>query len=285
MVSTSLRIISINTWKNEGHYPQRMQALTDGLMAVQADVVCLQESFATVDGQVNTARALARSLKATVVWLPLRRKLRPCQWHSGHTGKTGSVERHVDSWSGLAILSRLPLSVSRHLHLASHAEDGQRALLAAQLVLPSGAQFWIGNTHFCHLPDADDWRAHQLGRCLDAMVGHGANQGGMVCGDFNSSLDAPRLRRLLQDPHAPADAFLVHGETAARSKRTWLDAQGAAANLDHALVWPGANASQAEGAPTVQVERASVVLDQPCESTGVLASDHAGVMVDLRLTA
>lgn len=277
-MTDTIRILSLNTWKNEGDYPARVHAMASGISALKPDVVCLQEAFATVDSALDTARTLARHLGASLVWLPARRKRRQ-----------GTAHPPKDSWSGLAILSRLPVARHLQLQLASHPDDGDRGLLAAQ-VATRGRPLWVGNTHLCHLPDAADWRSHQLGHALAAMVRWGANAGGVLCGDFNAPLDSPELSIHLKSasPKAslPEDAFqrfdslgTSSTSTPPRAKITHRRDDGIGLDLDHVLLWPG------QGPGAWHVHRSAVVLDAPGGDGEVLPSDHAGVMVDLAVPA
>ena len=40
-----MRIVTLNTWKNEGEYERRLDLMAVGLGDLRADVVCLQECF------------------------------------------------------------------------------------------------------------------------------------------------------------------------------------------------------------------------------------------------
>jgi len=40
-----VRIVALNTWKNEGDYRRRLRLMRDGLAELAADVICLQEAF------------------------------------------------------------------------------------------------------------------------------------------------------------------------------------------------------------------------------------------------
>src|SRR5690349_12850241 len=51
----ALRIVTINTGKCDGPYFPRREAMARQLGALDADVIALQESFASIDGCVTTA--------------------------------------------------------------------------------------------------------------------------------------------------------------------------------------------------------------------------------------
>jgi len=56
----SLRIVTINTWKCDGAYRNRLRWLGDELKRLQPDVIAMQECFRDVDGEYDTAAYLAR---------------------------------------------------------------------------------------------------------------------------------------------------------------------------------------------------------------------------------
>ena len=60
--ATRLRIVSLNAWKNDGDFPARVALIAEGLARLNPDVVCLQECFATEDGEVDVAHDLAAAL-------------------------------------------------------------------------------------------------------------------------------------------------------------------------------------------------------------------------------
>lgn len=86
-----LRVVTLNTWKCEGVYALRMQAMVEQLQPLNADVLVLQESFASADGMISTARTLAEALHLEYAWIPERPKSRLCDGH------------WMESYSGLAV--------------------------------------------------------------------------------------------------------------------------------------------------------------------------------------
>lgn len=168
-----LRIVSLNTWKNEGDYPRRLALMAEGLSDLDADVICLQECF--VGGGSDTAVSLASALGMRAYPAPSRRKLRA----HGHG--------RVMSTSGLAILTRDPATGTDLCALVSDPRDGQRIALRIDLVC-GGRPLRILNLHLTHLGDARGRavRAAQLTAALTwARIDH---QGGLVlAGDLNAT--------------------------------------------------------------------------------------------------
>jgi endonuclease/exonuclease/phosphatase family metal-dependent hydrolase len=111
---TRLKVVTFNTWKCDGEYALRMEAMCEQMRTLETDVFALQECFATLDGSTDTARFLARSLGMHLHTAPARRKQR---WFQGEW---------VDSFSSLAVLSRGPVRSGEAMGLPSTLNDGGR---------------------------------------------------------------------------------------------------------------------------------------------------------------
>ena len=73
---TRLKVVTFNTWKCDGEYAMRLEAMCEQMKALDADVFALQECFATLDGSTDTARFLAHHLGMHLHTAPARRKPR-----------------------------------------------------------------------------------------------------------------------------------------------------------------------------------------------------------------
>ena len=109
---STLRIVTLNTWKCDGDYARRVVLMADGLRELNADIICLQECFA--GGGVNTAARLAATLGLRAHLAPARRKARTFG------------ARRVISTSGLAILTRGVARAVDVCALIADPRDGQR---------------------------------------------------------------------------------------------------------------------------------------------------------------
>lgn len=249
-----MRLVSLNTWKAEGDYPRRLRAMAQGLAALSADVIALQEDLRTDDGLTHTARTLADALDLHLSWLPARAKLRDVE------------QRRTPTTSGLAVLSREPLPEQRVIALPEDARDGQRLAQAVRLPAALGGG-WLINLHLSHLPDRPDLRRAQLATVLREAGDRAADARWLLCGDFNARPDDPAIAWALQPGGPLTDAF------AGVPKTTHTDDQGRAADIDHILFRPVTGQG-------VAVRRAWVTLDQP-DGSGMRPSDHGAVCADL----
>ncbi|MEI7925458.1 MAG: endonuclease/exonuclease/phosphatase family protein [Chloroflexota bacterium] len=262
-----LRIATINTWKGDGPYEARLEALCAQLRGIEADVVALQEALVAVDGSLSTPACLARELGMTTATFAHRRKLRMVEG------------REVDCWSGLALLSRWPIvDVLTHA-LPSDDEDGERGVLLAAIETPAGL-LRLANTHLTHLRARSALRRAQLDAVLaDPFLARPA-AARLVCGDMNATPGTPEIGGVLGDTRLWHVVDAYEAANGAEMRATMSDRN------DH--VRPGTGERVLDyifslaDTPHAQpyLLDARVVLDRPSDC-GVYPSDHFGVMVSL----
>lgn len=150
-----MRIVTLNTWKNEGLYERRLALMAEGLGELAPDIVCLQECF-QADG-FDTARHLAGALGLEAAVAPARHKVRT---HEG---------RRIESASGLAILRRNGALGAGRLALPSDPADGERIGQWSDVA----PDLRVLNLHLTHLrgPEAARLRRAQLDGAIQAPVG------------------------------------------------------------------------------------------------------------------
>lgn len=252
-----MRIVTLNTWKNEGDYARRLRLMGLGLAALGADVVCLQECFAAEDA--DTAAELARATRLAPHARPARAKPRR---HGGAL---------VSSTSGLAMLTRRP-GADGVRTLAEDPADGERIAQRLDLAGEAGP-LRVLNLHLTHLrgPAAAALRGRQVAEALDWAR---LNWTGAIVavGDFNAPLEAEELApalRLAARPDRPEADYprrsTLHGASLG-------EARSGAPAIDHALLIDPSGAWR--------VRRRFLALDRP-DGEGWFPSDHAAVVVDL----
>lgn len=178
-----VRIVTLNTWKNEGDYARRLPLMREGLAAMAPDVVCLQECF--VAEGFDTAAWLASELGFELHAAPSRGKLR---LHDG---------RDLYSSSGLAVLVRGE-AISARLALTSDPADGERIAQRLDVVV-QGRPLRILNLHLTHLRAAAELRATQLREALD-WASADLTGGLVIAGDLNATAADPALAPLRLEP-------------------------------------------------------------------------------------
>ena len=271
------RVVTWNLWWRFGDWQRRFEAIAAVLRDVSPDVVGLQEVWARGSGSdaVNAAGLLARRLGMHWAWVP---SPHPKRW-----------QRKIGDSSiafGNAVLSRWPVAGVAHADLPaprSGARDGRRVLLAA-LDTPAGRLPFF-TTQLSAFPGRSGLRCAQVRRIASFVASHSPDDGlpPVVTGDLNAVPESDEVRLLegfLTEPAEP-DLLLVdawryaspddRGITWSRSNPHVAATGEPDSRIDYVLVGRG----------SARVTAARVVADRPCD--GVWASDHAAVVVDLRL--
>ncbi|EKV27522.1 hypothetical protein C882_1368 [Caenispirillum salinarum AK4] len=245
-------IVTLNTWKGDGAYRARLRLMAAGLAVLAPDVVLLQEALASADGGLDTAAHLADACA-----LPHRVR------HDGRR-KARMVEgRRLDTTSGLAVLSRRPITGHRVVELPADPRDGDRQAVIARTTDAEGAAVVIATTHLTHLKDASVLRLAQRDAVLAALADAG-DRPVVLGGDFNAGPDDPVIAELSGRRAGGVDW----------TPPTLLpdDGRGRADCLDHLFLLRG----------PWRVADVARVLDVADPATGRYPSDHAGVMAVFR---
>ena len=276
---TACRIVTWNLWWRFGDWQARFEAISASLHETAPDVVGLQEVWAR--GSVNAAELLARRLGMHWAWVP---SPHPQRWQR----RIGDPSMAM----GNAVLSRWPVAGVAHADLAapaSGAPDGRRVLHAA-LDTPAGRLPFF-TTQLSAFPGRSGLRCAQVRRVASFVTSHSPESGlpPVVTGDLNAVPESDEVRLLegfLTEPAVP-DLLLV-------------DAWRYAACGDRGITWNRTNPHvAATGEPDARIDYvlvgtpraggsalitgARVVGDRPRD--GVWPSDHAAVVVDLKLGA
>lgn len=245
-----LTVATFNTWNCQGRFSPRLRLMGAGLKALGADVVLLQEVFAQAPEGLNVARRLARETNMNYAFVPAREKIR----------KMDGMP--ILSQSGLAVLSRWPITNSRAVRLPMDERDGQRIAQVVEVVHEE--LVWrFGNVHLTHLSDRDDLRRAQLERLASAM-GEGGDVR-VIGGDMN----APAGHRVFDVLNGYRSSSFV----GAPPPSTLNPVNGGKPSLgiiDHLFI-----ATRPECMAKMQVRPA---LHEPDPRTGHYASDHMAVV-------
>jgi len=179
----NLSIVTINTWKCDGDYFNRLFLLAEELKTISPDIIACQECFQLQDGVANTLGYLAEHLGMHQLFLPGRNKPRYFE------GKS------QDSLSGLGILSRFPLTELPSVLLPLTSEDDERKLQQAKVTLPNGENVLFTNLHLTHISDAEHTRLLQIEK-LASIINQNQTHHHIICGDFNSTSSSLEIEKL-----------------------------------------------------------------------------------------
>ncbi len=277
MKRSHLRVLTLNCWSVSEPFEERMAIIRNGLKALAPDIVGFQELIVRRDGFDQGALLLADA--------EFFRAFGPAfRWTDD-----GTMLPHDREGSGYGNLigSRWPIIRSEVRRLPG-TEDGEpRSVLAALTQTPAGI-LPILTTHL-------DWEFHhgfvreRQVLALEAFArewAEGADLPPVLLGDFNAHPDSNEMRFLrgLGSLDGRSTYFqdaweVVRGDG---TGHTWDNRNRFAAfswepdrRIDYVLVGPP------DGQGRGRVESASLSFDTP--EGDVFASDHFGVVADLRL--
>ncbi len=255
-----LRVVTLNTWKNDGDLGARLPVMGACLRELAPDIVLLQEVFCAPMARIDTSATLAAMLGMVRVHAPARAKVRT--WYG----------RDVDSTSGLAVLARGRICAEDRLTLPSDEIGGERIALLTHVEI-DGARLMVGNTHLSHLRGDEARRREQLATVLAHPWWRAPAVIRLLGGDFNTTAESLALLAVNPaDGLVMRDVFAASGASPATHPLPPRTGRGGRA-ID-ILFTVG---RQDERRP--HVHAATVVLAQPVG--GIWPSDHAGVMADL----
>ncbi|HUG13992.1 MAG TPA: endonuclease/exonuclease/phosphatase family protein [Thermomicrobiales bacterium] len=170
----SIVVATLNVRNRADRWKERSGLLIDQLIALQPDIIGLQEVIRPVRQAAWIRREVNRRLPPGEPRYEI-----VCAWKSG-------IRRF---WEGIAIMSRLPNLETERLALAGGSRVAQRA----RVRLPSGGLLDFYNTHLHHPYDADDLRLAQARQTVAWIERHG-DTARVLVGDFNSEPDSEAVR-------------------------------------------------------------------------------------------
>lgn len=269
MTPVTMRVMTWNLWWRFGEWEQRRHAIVDTIRAVNPDVLCLQEVWATAGGD-GMATMLSDDL-------------------GYHSTSTTPIGRHDVGFTN-AVLSRWPTSrIADDALPRVDGSPGHRRIVAASVATPWGP--WpIASTHLDHRFDDSAARQVQCRRLLELAStwrGEPTTDLPVIVGaDINAVPDSTEVRMLTG--REPGNAGIVFsdaweqagdgpGPTWCRENPNTADSAWPNRRIDYVLVsWPRPK-------PVGNPITASVVGTEPVavDRRPVWPSDHAAVVVDI----
>jgi endonuclease/exonuclease/phosphatase family metal-dependent hydrolase len=288
-VPAVLRVVQLNAGSLlEPGWEERRLEIVAWLDHLEPDVVCLQEVWE----DANTAN--------TATWLAERSEA--ADWQIAFGGDSFDAELWPDSTLrfGSAVLSRWPIDEERYIRLPVAGDgDGTTSQVPWELFHAKTAGLDVFSVHLAAAPTdghhrrvqvlAIDEYVRSVRGDLDRIAAFGVERVAMpavMCGDFNAEPDSDEIRFLTSlavlDGRTTfwQDAWRVAGEGVGHTQDWRTNPIAAAMNI-HAkridYVFVGDPFQRRGGAGRVL----SADLAFHTSRTGVLASDHAGVVAEI----
>jgi endonuclease/exonuclease/phosphatase family metal-dependent hydrolase len=262
-------VLTWNLWWRFGPWEARQPAILETIQRIDPDIVCVQETWETRDGDSQFGR-IADALG----------------FEHAHAAGLG-LDLAPESL-GNAVLSRWPIKHSESRPLPAPADLNElRVVLRADIDGPRGP-IEVFCTHLNWRLDQSHVRQMQL-RAVCEFVAETKSRRTfppVVCGDLNAEPTSDEIRMLTgrSEPPVPKLVFFDSWEAAGDGGPgfTWsranpftqLDAEPRGARIDYVLV--GYPEEHAAGEPVA----CTVVGTEP--AAGVYPSDHYGVVAELR---
>ncbi len=286
---TTLRVLQLNAGSLlEPGWPERRLEVVAWIDRLEPDVVCLQEVWEDASNP-NTAGWLAEQAAGT--------------WHVAFGGAPFAPELWADQQLrfGSAVLSRWPIDEHHHVRLPTVDDpDPWPHQIPWEMVHARTAGLDVFSVHLASAPThgrhrraqvlAIDEYVRRVRGDLDTVQGIGRQRDAMpaiLCGDFNAEPDSDEIRFLtsltvLEDRTAFwQDAWRVAGDDGPGHTQDWRTNPIADAmnlnrkRIDYVFVGDGFQRRGNAG----RVRDVGLACHEPL--TGVMASDHAGVVADI----
>jgi endonuclease/exonuclease/phosphatase family metal-dependent hydrolase len=264
-MTTSIRIATINLFRDLSRWPERRQLLIRELAGLSLDLIALQE--VTNPLGFSSAHWLAEELGGYSVVV---------------SSKTGWERRR----EGIAVLSRWPVEGQETIDLGSQNRVAQivQVQLGEHLVR-------LVNGHYFFPVGAHRAQVKQVGRVL-GRIGPGFSEPVIVCGDFNAT---PRCRSIAlmrqtfqsahyahhqREPEFTCPTRLISG---GKVRRTVATSVFRLLSIHPSDVWRG-TLDYIFVSPEIRVIDCGVILDRPSpEDPTLYASDHLGMAATLEI--
>lgn len=243
----TLKVVTLNLYHDKDDWPKRRVQIVEELKRLQPDAIALQEVLQD-EGLTNQAEWLAAQLGY--------------QWHFVSTDPAGHARRY-----GNAVLTRHPI-LKRGEKLLQPLDDNRTvAFLRIDL---DGRPLNLYATHLHWTDQGGAIRARQIADLMRYIAATSEGIPSLVAGDFNSTADSPELAALRE---GFVDIYgNRHPQTDAVSSSTLNLKYFAPKRIDHVFF-------QRDAFTPVG---ATILFNKP-DAQGVWASDHFGMLAELRL--
>lgn len=258
-----IKIITINTWKCDGNYTERIGILAEQLKNLAPGIVACQECFYSKQANADTLKFLSDRLEMDGRFLPGRLKKRHFDG------------RWVESFSGLGILSAYPIINVKQFLLPQASGDDDRQVQQSGICLPNGKKLLITNTHLTHLSLASGARATQARALAGFVKANHIYPYTIICGDFNATPGSVEIETF-KEFSGSIDCYSAGKGAEPRCSLIEANKANKQICVDHIFALPmpvtGANP---------EFINSGIVLNDPDRLSGLYPSDHFGISTTL----
>ena len=243
----TLKVVTLNLYHDKDEWPKRRTQIVEEFKRLRPDAIALQEVLQHGD-LTNQAEWLATQLDY--------------QWHFVSTDPADQARRY-----GNAILTRHPISKRGQKPLRPLDDSRTAAFVRINV---EGRLLNIYATHLHWTDQGGAIRTQQIADLMEYIAATSENMPSLVAGDFNATAESPELAALSE---GFVDTYgLLHPQADVTSRSTLNLKYFAPKRIDH--VFFQRNAFTPVGA--------TILFNQP-DAQGVWASDHFGMLAELRL--
>jgi endonuclease/exonuclease/phosphatase family metal-dependent hydrolase len=256
-----ISLLTINTWKNDGDYLKRLEVLLRNIQKADPQLILLQEAFQSVDNVYDTTKFLTGRLNYHYTSSLSRLKKRKL------------MDKLLDSYSNVSVISEFPIVKSYIVPMPSSEADGGRDAIAAEIVI-NNKRILVISIHLSHLRN-EELRKQQLSDLLSQTFLKAEYDGIFVGGDFNTSISKEYLDLFQNDIYCIED---THKYKTGRDEPDYtLSVGNFSVKIDHILQ------INRKGKKMLEVSDSQIVFHEPDPISGIKASDHNGVMIQINI--
>jgi endonuclease/exonuclease/phosphatase family metal-dependent hydrolase len=255
----SLTIISINTWKGEDAYDIRMEYLRKQLVSLHPDLILLQECFEAPSIEKDTISYINKAFNYHLDYIQAREKFRSFDGFP------------VQSFSNMAVLSKLPILNSYHYPLPLADGDDMRFGQEIEFFLENGKTAILTNVHLTHLNQKELVRMEQIKKITE-RVKLNKTKLNIIGGDFNTTFHSSEIQYFIKEINAIETFSHVNPNT---THSTLIDAQlkGVAIGVDFLFL---NNITR-----KFKLKQAKTCINEPIATPYGYASDHFGMLLKI----
>lgn len=255
----TLKIITINTWKGEDAYDVRIENLKQQLLALQPDIILMQECFEAPMLEKDTISHINQAFNYHLDFVQAREKIRNFE------------EFPVQCFSNMAILSRLPILNSFHYPLPLAEGDEMRFGQEIEFFLENGKTAILTNIHLTHVNQDNNIRLEQIKKIAE-RIQQQKNILHIVGGDFNATVHSPEIQFLTQDTKLMETFSYLHPQ---KQHNTLVESHQKKIDLGVDFIFMSNEHKQCK------IKEARICLDTPIDTNYGYCSDHFGMLLTI----